>query len=236
MATNQKSFILTRDVIRNANILSVDNVDTILRKFNLRLTKENIDICKRAQRFVNDPKSFDLSAGRATMEQVIKEYKCVGFWFVTCVPYAKYVKLVFISKKEMLRYCTDILRPSTIDSGNQKRDEGGKPCYRFNRDFLRKQQPFWVGKEYTIDLQNMTYSAFCKAFREDALRRNMGCMFETLTAKQLGKKQIGENDKLSHLAHTDLQEWDNDEIQYEVKLENGYITSHMWTVLHQWEG
>lgn len=223
-----------RTTIKSAGIKTSDSKKQVLDKMQWKVTSTNLKEAEKIIAYLQDSEAYSLDPKNVTlMKKVIGEYHCIGFWFVTCVPHAKYAKLVFIDKQTFINQCTNFLYPSTVRDGEQKRDEGGKPCYRFKVEELRKQQIWSKGEEYTLDLQGMTFSAFCKKFRAEALRNNMGCYFETITAKKLGMLQIGEKDKLSHTHHTDLQ--DEKGLQYEVKLENGYITSQFWTALHAWK-
>lgn len=225
-----------RAMIKAAGIKATDNKKQILNKMDWKLTSNNLESAEKILKFLNDPENYNLDPNSVDlMKRVIQEYYCSGFWFVTSVPFAKYAKLVFLDKQTFINNCEKFLYASTVkDSAIQKRDESGKPCYRFNIEELRKLQIWSIGEEYTLDLQGMTFTAFCKKFRAEALRQNMGCFFETMTSRKLGMEQIGEKDKLSHTHHTDLQ--DANGIQYEVKLENGYITSQFWSGLHAWKG
>lgn len=223
---------LNRSIIAAARILPTDSKKTILHKLGLSENSANIKTATRAQEFVNNSEDYNLHDSIDLRRRVIAEYHCKGFYFVTSVPYAEYAVVVYISKEMLLQYASEYLRPSIVQNGEMKRDEAGKPCYRFNLEALRREQA--LSKVCVIDFQGMSWTAFCKKFRKIALRNNIGCYFESLLAEKLGYKDIGEIDRLSHTHHTDLLDEATGE-QYEVKVENGYISSQFWTALHEWK-
>lgn len=171
---------------------------------------------------------FTVTDSTETRQRVIKEHACENFVFIVKVPYAKYARIVKVSKAMMLRYADVALYPSTVDEGEQKRDESGKPCYRFNAEFIRK----CIADEKKLDFHGKTWAAWCKAVREYATRHNAGCEAEKQVCELYGWTQIGEIDRKGHMAHCDAV--DADGIRYEIKLETGYIASQFWSSMYDW--
>ena len=85
----------------------------------------------------NNPEQFYIVDSPELKKRVINEHACDQFTFIVKVPYAKYANIVKVSKSVMLRYADKALIASTVQEGEQKRDEAGKPCYRFNPEFFR---------------------------------------------------------------------------------------------------
>jgi hypothetical protein len=176
-----------------------------------------------------DGEKFAVIDSPETKKRVINEHACDNFIFVVKVPYAKYANIVKVSKAVMLRYADEILIPSTVNEGEQKRDEAGKPCYRFNAEFIRG----CFAEPEKLDFHGKTWAAWCKEVRTYALRHNAGCAAEAQVCELYGWEQIGEIDRKGHTAHCDAI--DADGIRYEIKLETGYIASQFWGTLHEWK-
>lgn len=173
-----------------------------------------------------NPEKYILTDSLALRRRIINEHKCEWFTFMVKVPNARYAKKVTMSKRLFAEMAELMLIPSIVAAGTQKRNEAGKPCYRFNVEALRKMH----GEK--VDLGGKTWSAWCKAVKPEALRNNAGCAAETLICVQSGWTQIGEIDRQGHTRHCDAQ---TDNGDHEIKLETGYITSQFWTALHEWE-
>lgn len=176
-----------------------------------------------------NPEKYKLSDSLEIRQRVINEHACDTFTFVVKVPYAKYANIVKISKALMIRYAGRALVPSVVGEGEQKRDESGKPCYRFNADFIRGCIP----DEKKLDFDGKTWNAWTKEVRKYALRGNAGCEAEKQVCDLFGWTQIGEIDRKGHMAHCDAV--DANGVRYEIKLETGYIASQFWTDLHEWK-
>lgn len=176
-----------------------------------------------------NPEKFFVIDSTEMRRRVINEHACDNFIFVVKVPYAKYANIVKVSKAVMLRYADEILIASTVNEGEQKRDEAGKPCYRFNPAFIRT----CFAEPEKLDFHGKTWAAWVKEVRSYALRHNAGCAAEKQVCELFGWEQIGEIDRKGHTAHCDAI--DADGIRYEIKLETGYIASQFWGTLHEWE-
>lgn len=176
----------------------------------------------------NNPEKFSVIDSLETRIHVINEHACDGFVFIVKMPYAKYAKVVKLSKAMAIRYAESFLVASTVNEGEQKRNEAGKPCYRFNAEFIRKCAE--IGK---LDFDGKSWAAWCKAVRPNALRNNAGCAAEKQVCELFGWEQIGELDRKGHTAHCDAI--DPNGIRYEIKLETGYISSQFWGNLHEWK-
>lgn len=176
-----------------------------------------------------NPEKFFVVDSTDMRRRVINEHACDHFVFVVKVPYAKYANIVKVSKAVMLRYADKALIPSTVGEGEQKRDEAGKPCYRFNPAFIRT----CFAEPEKLDFHGKTWAAWVKEVRAYALRNNAGCEAEKQVCELYGWTQIGELDRKGHTAHCDAV--DSNGIRYEIKLETGYIASQFWGTLHEWE-
>ena len=177
---------------------------------------------------LRNPEKFLVVDSIETKKRVINEHACDNVLFIVKVPNAKYARLVLVSKVMLLRYADSALIASTVEAGEQKRNEAGKPCYRFSADFIRKCPE--VGK---LDFGGKTWAAWCKAVRPTALRNNAGCAAEAQVCELMSWVQIGEIDRKGHTAHCDAI--DPNGIRYEIKLETGYIASQFWGTLHEWK-
>lgn len=192
------------------------------------MTQKEYNRIQRENAKRHNPEKFSVVDSLETKIRVINEHACENFVFVVKVPYAKYAKLVLVSKAMMLRYADVALIASTVEAGEQKRSEAGKPCYRFNADFVRK-----CAEIAKLDLDGKSWAAWCKAVRPNALRNNAGCAAEAQVCKLMSWKQIGELDRMGHTAHCDAV--DASGVRYEIKLETGYISSQFWGNLHEWK-
>ena len=128
----------------------------------------------------HNPEKYILTDSLALRRRIINEHKCEWFTFMVKVPNARYAKKVTMSKRLFAEMAELMLIPSIVAAGTQKRNEAGKPCYRFNVEALRKMH----GEK--VDLGGKTWSAWCKAVKPEALRNNAGCAAETLICVQSG--------------------------------------------------
>lgn len=193
------------------------------------MTTKEYNRIQRENKKRENPEHYKLTDSLENRQKVIKEHACETFTFIVKVPYAKYANIVKVSKAIMLRYADRALIPSVVNEGEQKRDESGKPCYRFNADFIRACIP----DEKKLDFGGKTWNAWCKTVRMYATRGNAGCEAEKQVCNLFGWTQIGEIDRKGHMAHCDAV--DADGMRYEIKMETGYIASQFWTDLHEWE-
>lgn len=175
-----------------------------------------------------NPERYTVTDSPETRRRVINEHACDEFVFIVKVPNARYAHVIKLSKAMLIRYADRALYPSTVGNGEQKRDESGKPCYRFNAEFIRSCIP----EEKRLDFGGRTWAAWCKAVRAYATRHNAGCEAEKQVCELFGWTQIGEIDRKGHMAHCDAV--DAGAIRYEIKLETGYIASQFWTGSHEW--
>lgn len=176
-----------------------------------------------------NPEKYVVIDSIETKRRIINEHACDNFIFIVKVPYARYANIVKLSKTILLRYAEQALIASTVqEEGKQKRDEAGKPCYRFNPEFLRT---CFVEPE-KLDFHGKTWTAWTKEVRIYALRNNAGCEAEKQVCELYGWTQIGEVDRKGHMAHCDAI--DANGVRYEIKLETGYIASQFWSNLYEW--
>lgn len=197
----------------------------------LAKTQSTINLCQKIRMKLNNPEAFCLEPTEELMQQVIKEYKCDYFVFVLKVPNAKYADVAVVPKQTFINNAVRWLYPSTIQPGEQKRNEAGKPCFRFNTANLRAGCKFLV--EARLDLEGMTWKQWIKVAQQKGLRNNAGCYAEVQVCEMLGLEQIGEKDRQSHTVHCDGVSLATEK-HFEVKLETGYITSQFWTSLNEW--
>lgn len=213
--------------MENRNIPTVEELLAIL---GLARTSANIRRCKQLRDKLLNPGRYKITADVDMMQKVINEYRCDYFVFVLKVPNAKYANVAIIPKSLFLAHAEEWLYPSTVISGDQKRDEAGKPCFRFNADVLRKDLKLFIVAK--LDLEGMTWKSWTKYAQTQGKRFNAGCYAEVKVCELFGWTQIGELDRQSHTIHCDAV--DNEDKHYEIKLETGYITSQFWTKEHEW--
>lgn len=209
---------------------NIPTIDELLTTLGLTKTSGNIRHCKQLRNKMLFPDSYKITADLETMRKVINEYRCNYFVFVLKVPHAKYAEIVIIPKSLFLAHAEKWLYPSTVVSGDQKRDEAGKPCFRFNAEAMRKDLKLFVVAK--LDLEGMTWKSWVKYAQTQGKRFNAGCYGEVKVCELFGWEQIGELDRQSHTIHCDAV--DKEGKHYEIKLETGYITSQFWTKNHEW--
>lgn len=205
-------------------------VEEIRLELGLPKNSANLALCRRLREKLINPEKFQIEATAEIMKKVINEYKCDSFAFVLKVPNAKYANVAIISKSLFLAHAEKWLYPSTVVSGDQKRNEAGKPCFRFNADALRNDLQFFISGK--LDLEGMTWKSWIKYAQTQGKRLNAGCYGEVKVCELLGWKQIGELDRQSHTIHCDAI--DKEGKHYEIKMETGYLTSQFWTKEHEW--
>lgn len=195
----------------------------------MKMTQKEYNRKQKENAKRDNPEQFYIVDSPELKKRVINEHACDNFIFVVKVPYAKYAGIVKVSKAVMLRYADKALIASTVQEGEQKRDEAGKPCYRFNPEFFRS----CIAEPEKLDFHGKTWTAWCKEVRTYALRHNAGCAAEAQVCELYGWTQIGELDRKGHTAHCDAI--DDNGVRYEIKLETGYIASQFWGTLHEWK-
>lgn len=178
---------------------------------------------------LRNPRKYILTDTLALRQQVIMQHKCNDFTILCKVPHATYGKLVFVSKELLCRYANDLLIPSYINAGGQKRNETCKPCYRFNIPTIRKM----CNMTQIVDFGGMTWASWTKWCSTHALRGNAGCEAERRICELMHWEQIGEIDNQSHINHCDALRRETG-TQVEIKLETGYMTNQFWTALYEW--
>ena len=193
------------------------------------MTRQEYNRIQKENEKRRNAEKFAVIDSTETKRRIINEHACDNFIFVVKVPHAKYANIVKVSKAVMLRYADKILYTSTVNEGEQKRDEAGKPCYRFNTDFIRS----CFAEPEKLDFHGKTWAAWTKEVRLYAKRGNAGCEAEKQVCELYGWEQIGEIDRKGHTAHCDAV--DPNGIRYEIKLETGYIASQFWGALHEWK-
>lgn len=209
---------------------NIPTVEEIRLSRGLVKNSANLAICRRIREKLMTPEKFQLVPSAELMRRVIAEHNCDAFAFVLKVPNAKYANVAIIPKSLFLAHAEEWLYPSTVISGDQKRDEAGKPCFRFNADALRRDLQFFIVAK--LDLEGMTWKSWIKYAQTQGRRQNAGCYGEVKVCELLGWEQIGELDRQGHTIHCDAR--DAEAKHYEIKLETGYISSQFWTKEHEW--
>lgn len=148
--------------------------------------------------------------------------------------------------------CNGTGRMTFMDDDGETSRKGnayGKPCLRFRLDALRQDAPLLEIARVSIPGNSVqsglvreyrrlrSWSNYEPEARAIAYQRygyyNAGLWLEGQLSDQLGMADIGENDRQSHCHHTDLLDALN--VQHEVKLASGWLSSQFFRVGDVWE-
>lgn len=208
-------------------------VEEVRIAYGLPKTSAGIRKAKRILHKLQNPEDFRVAPDRATMQSVVAEYNCDCFVFVLKAPRERHANIAIVSKEVFLRHCDKWLVPSTVTrGGEQKRDEAGKPCFRFRAEAMRRDLVGLLSPK-KLDLEGRKWQSWIAYAQSRALRNNAGCYAETRVCALFGWRQIGELDRQNHMIHCDAV--DAEGKTYEIKLETGYLTSQFWTPQHDWD-
>lgn len=156
-----------------------------------------------------------------------------------------------VAKGAKAYVCNGTGKVSTTDDEGETSRKGnayGKPCVRFRLDALRQDAPLLEIARVSIPGNSVqsglvreykrlrSWSNYEPEAREIAYARygyhNAGLWLEGQLSDQLNLIDIGETDRQSHCHHTDLLDAMN--IQHEVKLASGWLSSQFFRVGDVW--